>query len=167
MSFKDKTFEERFKDRMWDHSERAFETEADRQGWRWKRFGLGQDDDELDSWMFPPFIRFMPDYKMQIASRGRPLLVEIQGTGKDRTHKFKLDKLENMGAWNRHLDVWYWLWDNNEQHGTMISYNQLQLMVARGGLVKDSFDGGKRPYWAIPVAAIVEASDWKDGRRYE
>lgn len=159
MSFKDKTFQQRFNDVMWNHSERAFVEAFDGKLYR---FGLDQMTDEspIDGWALPPFVRYMPDYIGQLIDRGKPFLIEVQGTGKDRLHKFKLDKLDNMGKWQTHMDVWYWLWDDTLKIGTMISYHQLKLIIAQGKATRDSFDGGKRPYWAIPVNTILEMSDW-------
>jgi hypothetical protein len=165
MSFKDKTFDQRFQDPMWNHSERAFENVW---GAYRHRFGLDQmTDNPIDSWKLDPFIRHMPDYICQVVARGEPFFVEVQGTGKDRLHKFKQGKLAELKLWNQTHDVWFWLWDDTLGIGTMISLNQINLLIAKGEATRGTFDG-KRPYWAIHVDKIVKHSDWLDRiARYE
>ena len=161
MSFKDKTFKDRFQDQMWHHSEDKFEQ---RWPYRYERFGLDQDDSSIDTWALDPFIRHTPDYVCQLAPRGTPLLVEVQGTGKDQLHKFKRQKLDMLGKWNRIQDTWFWLWDDRAGLGTMISVPTVQLLIAQGKASEGSFDG-KRPYWALPVDIVVECSDWTPERK--
>lgn len=161
MSFKDKTYSERIRDRhMWNHSERAFESHWPH---RLLRFGYNNDVDgqEFDTWASAPFIRHAPDYQCQTMPRGTVFFVEVQGTGKDRLHKFKEQKLGELANWNRYQDVWFWLWDNNKQQGTMISLNKLRLLIAQGKADKGLFDG-HRPYWSVHVDLIVAESDWDD-----
>lgn len=167
MSFKDKTYAERNADRhMWNHSERAFETH-----WPYRQIRFGFDNDvddiEFDTWACDSFIRHAPDYQCQTMPRGKVFFVEVQGTGKDRLHKFKQGKLDELKKWNQHQDVWFWLWDNNKQTGTMISYNQITLIIARGLAEKGMFDG-HRPYWSIHVDLVVDMSDWDRSKaRYD
>lgn len=167
MSFKDKTFKERWNDSMWHHSEDAFER-------RWQgtkhRFGLNQDRDEhgIETWAMAAFIRHAPDYICQLKSRSPAFFMEVQGTGKDRKHKFKFEKLSMLCQWNKHHDVWLWLWDDKYQEETIISLPKLRLLIAQGHCERGSFDDGKRPYWAVHVDIVAENSDWRTGRvRYE
>lgn len=153
-SYKDKTFEQRFNDEMWNHSERHFE-----RLWPhpWKRFGLDQSSEVLETWKLSPFIRHAPDYLTQIKE---PFLIEVQGTGKvDPSHKFKLQKLDQLAKWNREQLTVFWLWDDVAQQGTVISYAKVSELIGRGLASKGSFDG-KRPYWALPVDLVVAQSDW-------
>lgn len=156
ISYKDKTFQDRYKDEFWQHSERKFEALWPH---RWQRFGLNKDDGQVDLWKLDPFIRFTPDYVTQI-NGGEPFLVEVQGTGKDRLHKFKFDKLENIGKWNKVQPTVYWLWDDTLARWDVISYPALRLLITRGLATQDQFDG-HRPYWAVPVETIQEHSDYK------
>jgi len=148
---------------MWHHSEDAFEQ-------RWEhikhRFGMNQMGDEtlIEPWSLSPFIRHTPDYICKLKSGAQAFLVEVQGTGKDMLHKFKFEKLEMLGHWNKHQDVWFWLWDNKNQRETLISLNRIRLLIAQGKATRDSFDGGKRPYWALPVGEVYEQSDWYESR---
>jgi hypothetical protein len=163
MSFKDKTYDERIKDRhMWNHSERAFEA-----NWPYRKIRFGFDNDmddaDFDTWACAPFVRHAPDYQAQVVPRGQVFFVEVQGTGKDRLHKFKQGKLDQLKLWNQHQDVWFWLWDNNLQTGTMISLNKIMLLIAQGKAKMDKFDG-HRIYYAIHVDEVVSASDWVPAR---
>lgn len=158
MSFKDKTFQDRYSDRMWHHSEDYFEK-------RWpaiyERFGLDQDHSKVATWCLDAFIRHAPDYLCQVQPRGQPFFMEVQGTGtKNPGHKFKLEKLEMLKEWNRKHDVWLWLWNDRTKQETIISLNKLQLLIAQGQAAKGSFDGGKRPYWELSVDVVDAAADW-------
>lgn len=160
MSFKDKTFRDRYNDPMWHHSEDYFEK---RFVYKWDRFGLDQDKARTDTWAYHPFIRHAPDYICQLAHRGTPFFMEVQGTGtKNPSHKFKLEKLEVLKEWNKKHDVWLWLWNDRAKRETIISLNKLNLLIAQGKAIKDAFDGGKRPYWKLDVNLIETQSDWRE-----
>lgn len=161
MSFKDKPFHQRYSDRMWHHSEDFFEQRFPH---IWDRFGLDQDNAKISTWALDGFIRHAPDYVCQIQPRGQPFFMEVQGTGKDMLHKFKLDKIEVLKQWNRHQDVWLWLWNDREKQETILSLNKLQLLIAQGKAERGSFDDGKRPYWALPVKLVEASSDWSPDR---
>jgi hypothetical protein len=163
VSFKDKNFRQRYNDPMWHHSEDKFETWANREGWLWDRFGLDQDQARTSTWAYSLFIRHTPDYVCQLHPRGTPFLVEVQGTGtKNPSHKFKLDKIEQLKKWNSHQDVWLWLWNDRAKRNTIISLNKLQLLIAQGKATRGAFDDGKRPYWELPVAVVETATDWRE-----
>lgn len=147
---------------MWEHSERKFESRFPH---KWDRFGLSLDDTQVQTWKLDPFIRHKPDYVCQVED-GPPFFMEVQGTGKDRKHKFKLEKMAQLAKWNDVHDVWYWLWDDKEQEFCIVSFNDVQLLTRLGKATKGYFDGKKRPYWALTVKQVMEVSDWDSGSRY-
>ena len=160
MSYSDKTFAQRVSDPMWKHSEKKFEELFP---YKYDRFGLDLDDTQIDTWALDEFIRHSPDYVCQVADRGTPFLVEVQGTGKGssggESHKFKLKKLEQLGKWNKHHDVWLWLWDDRNEIADMISLNKLRLLIAQGKAERGQFDG-HRDYWSLPVWVIRNERDF-------
>lgn len=155
MTYKDKTFQDRYKDEFWQHSERKFEALWPH---KWQRFGLDKDQGDVPLWKLDPFIRFTPDYVVQVGD-GEPFLLEVQGTGKDRLHKFKRDKLENIAKWNKIQPTVYWLWDDTLSRYDVISVPMLRLLIARGEAGTGLFDG-KRPYWSLTVEQIAEHQDY-------
>lgn len=156
MSFKDKPFEQRFSDTMWNHSERKFE---ERWPYPYVRTGLGESDDDspIDTWKLTSFIRHQPDYLTQ--AHNKLFFIEVQGTGKKGSHKFKQSKLDACRRWNNEHPVYYWLWDDEAQTEAVISHNKIMLLIGQGVATKGLFDG-KRPYFAIEKDMAVAHQDW-------
>jgi hypothetical protein len=128
-------------------------------------FGLGEQTENMATWKLSPFLSHTPDYIAALHEDATPVLVEVQGTGlggatEDGTlvHKFKQKKLEHLGKWNTIQEVTFWLWNDADETWVWTSYASIRLMIAQGKATEGSFDG-MRPYWAIPVADIVEAAD--------
>lgn len=161
MSYKDRDYHSRMADTtFWEWSEKKFEEHT---SWDWTPAGAGLDDSPIDHYRYPVTLRHEPDYK---AADGQsdPFYVEVQGTGKDQTYKFKLQKLEQLKFWNKIMPVWFWLWDETNDTFYIISYNRLMLLIAQGTAERGSFDNGKRPYWAFRVNLIAEQQDWQGNR---
>lgn len=128
-------------------------------------FGLGEDTESMSTYKLGPFLSHAPDYIAAFATETQPFLVEVQGTGTGGaepdgtvTHKFKTKKLEQLGKWNAHDEVVFWLWNDANHTSVLTSYVSIRGMIAQGHATQGSFDG-KRPYWAIPVDVIEKLAD--------
>lgn len=131
----------------------------------YSHFGLGEQTEDMSTYMLSPFLSHAPDYIAAFAPDTKPFLVEVQGTGAGGadadgvvTHKFKIKKLEQLAKWNSTDEVVFWLWNDADQTFCYTSYASIRGMIGRGLATQDSFDG-KRPYWAIPVQDIIDNAD--------
>ena len=155
VSFKDKAFKDRFSDVMWNHSERYFE---DRWPHPFRRCGLGPEDDDFPTWKLSSFVRHQPDYMTNV--NDTLYYVEVQGTGKNGSHKFKQSKLDACRRWNKEHQVWFWLWDDEAKQEHVVSLQRVQLLIAQGAATKGMFDG-KRPYFELSKALVAEQGHWR------
>ena len=161
---------ETFKERDWatrkngdffDHSENKFEQHWDGP---FAHFGFGAATEGMATYKMSPFVSHTPDYIAATSETARPVLVEVQGTGKGGsnngviTHKFKAKKLECLGKWNVLDEVTLWLWNDADQTFVWTSYVSVRGMIGRGMASMGTFDGN-RPYYEIPVDLVAEHAD--------
>lgn len=161
-TFKERDWKERKSTGFFYHSETMFE-----EHWAgpYSHFGLGEDTESMATYKLSPFLGHAPDYIASLYPDTQPFLIEVQGTGVGGaepdgtiTHKFKAKKLEQLGKWNIHDEVVFWLWNDATQTWLLTSYVSLRGMMAQGHATQGLFDG-KRPYWSIPVDVIEKLAD--------
>jgi len=157
MSFKDKPFEERHNDSMFDLSERRFELLWDGP---YFKYGLGQEASKLNSFKLGAFISHTPDYVAAFTETSQPLLIEVQGTGGQPPyqHRFKKRKLDALGRWDKENPVAFWLWFDPDQTYHLVSYKAIRMATLQGKATEGTFDGF-RPYWAIDMETMDAIED--------
>lgn len=140
MSFKDQSFESRFT-RMGDEAEGVFEEVI---GKGFVRYGLNRPPINMAS--LPPMVRYTPDYLCHNS------LVEVQGVGRDRTVKLKVDKYTALLQWSAVMPTQLFIWDNVDKTYCSIPIEDFPIGVAQ----LDRFPEGK-PYFAVDVEDIPAA----------
>jgi hypothetical protein len=151
-TFRDQTWEQRYKPGgMGDKAEQAFENVWP---YPWDRYGFNRPDVEV--WSMPDRVRYTPDYITQIGRTA--VLTEVQGCGQDGTHKFKADKLNALGSWNRDIPTTLWLWHEPTNQIRWISYPTIRLIIVQGKGTKGMFDGTKL-YWAIHMDDLPDETE--------
>ena len=134
--FNQQDFGQRF-GAMGDEAEGVFE--QTHQG-KYVRYGLNRPPVSMS--MIPPFIRYTPDY---LTSYG---LVEVQGVGKDRKLKLKLDKAEALNEWHNQFKLTFFVWDTTQKQSTYIEWPDLFAILQ--DMPIETFPEGKQ-YWSINV----------------
>ena len=129
---------------MGDEAEARFEQLHNR---KFVRFGLNRPP--LQVHRLPTFVRYTPDY---LTTSG---FYEVQGCGRDRLLKFKVEKLSALSLWDAMHPVRLWLWDAHGAAWADVSLEDAYRLIGIHGRM-DQFREGK-PYWALPVDAI---DDW-------
>lgn len=143
--FRNQSFAARF-GAMGDEAEGKFE---ELYGAAHVRFGLNRPPVSMKK--LPPFIRYQPDY---LTSNG---LMEVQGVGKDRKLKVKIEKALALQQWHQMFNLTMWVWDTT--HSRFAEWPWEQLWQALPTMPIDYFPEGK-PYWSIDVDQhLFEASD--------
>lgn len=117
---------------------------------KYVRYGLNRPPVSMS--MIPPFIRYTPDY---LTSFG---LVEVQGVGKDRKLKLKLDKAETLNEWHDQFKVTFFVWDTTLKQSTYIEWPDLWDILP--SMPIETFPEGKQ-YWSIDV----DEKPWENERR--
>lgn len=134
--FNQQDFSQRF-GAMGDEAEGVFEqTHAG----KYVRYGLNRPPVNVS--MLPPFIRYTPDY---LTSHN---LVEVQGVGKDRKLKLKIDKAIVLHEWNKQFPLQFFVWDTTLKEATYIDWMNLWKILPTMPI--EFFPEGK-PYWSIDV----------------
>lgn len=159
-SFKDKDWNQRYES-MGDEAEAVFEA-AYPQGF--VRFGL--DRPPLRMMDLPTKIRYTPDY---LTGKG---LVEVQGLGRDRKMKVKLEKLASLQEWAKDFRVDLFLWDRTAERFGFVRLPDLATALYNGGNV-GHFPEGKAYLWLhvddVPVCTWysrlerMDATEARDG----
>lgn len=149
MTFKDETWDERFKS-MGDQAEGEFETRHQ----NWARFGFNRPD--IDMSKNSAVLNSAPDYVY--GPNGRNVMVEVQGCGKDQLFKFKDDKLVALKQWKTFtgMDVFLWLWDASTESAYWISIDNLWIRSLKPlyyGGSHGTFPEGKE-YVAFPAGTF-------------
>lgn len=127
-------------------------------------FGLSAETEGMATYKMGAFMSHTPDYIAALTDQSQPILIEVQGTGNGGAqngtlvHKFKSKKLDALGKWNSISETTFWLWNDADQTSIWTSYVSIRGMIAQGKATQGLFDG-KRPYWALPVATILENAD--------
>ena len=132
--FNQQDFGQRF-GAMGDEAEGVFESTHTG---KYVRYGLNRPPVSMS--MIPPFIRYTPDY---LTSHG---LVEVQGVGKDRKLKLKLDKAESLNEWHKQFKLTFFVWDTTLKQSTYIDWDDLWAILP--SMPIETFPEGKQ-YWSI------------------
>lgn len=122
---------------MGDEAEAKFE-ETHSSGW--VRFGLNRPP--LSMQMLPPLIRYTPDY---LTSHG---LVEVQGVGRDRQLKLKIEKSIALQQWHQHFSLRLFVWDSKKEETHYIEWSELWPKLQSQPI--ERFPEGKA-YWAVDI----------------
>jgi hypothetical protein len=112
------------------------------------RYGLNRPP--VNMAMLTPFIRYTPDY---LVSRG---LVEVQGVGKDRKLKLKIDKALALQQWSTHFDLLFFIWDTTLKRSGYVQWKDLWAVLPTMPI--KHFPEGK-PYWEIDVDNHIWVSE--------
>lgn len=104
------------------------------------RFGLNRPP--ISMGMLPPSIRYTPDY---LTSHG---LVEVQGVGRDRILKLKIDKAMALQQWHQMFKLQMFVWDTTRQEAKYMDWETLWGLLP--SMPIDHFPEGK-PYWQLNV----------------
>lgn len=123
---------------MGDEAEGVFEATAKR---GFVRYGLNRPPISMKD--LPPMVRYTPDYLQG------DRLVEVQGVGKDRTIKLKVDKYASLYQWNQVFPTYLFVWDNVDSTYCELPIDGFPIHLSELG----SFPEGK-PYFAVNVADI-------------
>lgn len=134
--FHQQSFASRF-GAMGDEAEGVFEQLNEG---KFVRYGLNRPP--LNMAMLPPFIRYTPDY---LTSHG---LVEVQGVGKDRKLKLKIDKAIALQKWHESFRLLFFIWDSSIKQSCYVDWPDLWTVLPEMPIMK--FPEGK-PYWEIDV----------------
>lgn len=134
-----------------DIAEGSFERHCETADYPFERYGLNRP--LVDMRLVPAFVRYSPDYLVEID--GECLLMEVQGCGRDQTFKFKDDKIDALLDWDYTAGrVHVWLWDEiGQRHWTLPIHRLCDLLDKHG--VQGSFPEGK-PYWSLKTEHLDE-----------
>jgi len=135
-SFKDRSFSQRF-GAMGDEAEGKFE---ERHEGKFVRYGLNRPP--ISMAMLPPMLRYTPDY---LTSHG---LIEVQGVGKDRKLKLKIDKALSLQQWHQTFKLTFFVWDSTKLDSIYIPWDELYPVLPKMPI--EMFPEGK-PYWSIDI----------------
>lgn len=117
-----------------------------------ERYGLRRPD--ISMRYLSPFIRYTPDH---ITSRGA--LVEVVGLGGDDVLKFKVEKLDALGTWNRQQALHIFIWHKKRQEWALVAYPSFRTLIQHGvkrwGL--RAFEDDGKEYYPIPWRELVLA----------
>ena len=102
-TFKDRPWNQRIKS-LGDEAEAVYETWADRHGIGYHRSGINRPPFNVGK--LPKMVSYTPDY---LTENG---YVEVQGFGKDRQIKLKVEKLEALTQWDMVFHTEMFLWNN-------------------------------------------------------
>lgn len=144
--FKDQSWNARF-GAMGDEAEAKFE-EVHEGGW--VRHGLNRPP--LSMSKLPPFVRYAPDYLT--TSHG---YVEVQGVGRDRLLKLKVEKAIELQRWHGLFMLTLFVWDSKKKRHTYVPWNEVWSTVP--SMPVNVFPEGKA-YWEINIDAPVW--EWAD-----
>jgi len=149
MSFKDRSFDDRFKD-MGDEAEGHFEEYAAKKLKKGVvRYGLNRPPIRMSD--LPTRLRYTPDYLM-----GKHF-VEVQGFGKDQTFKLKHEKLNSLHYWNDLHPVYLYVWDSTNERECMLHLFELDKLIDQGKTTLAAFPEGKA-YFAFAAQDIFDAA---------
>ncbi len=138
-SFKDQTWDEREK-KLGDPAEDAFRQWAGRQGLAYVKYGL--DRPPIDMGALPPYIRYTPDFLLDLYG-----LIEVQGCGRDGLFKFKHEKLNALTDWRYQAPVYLWLWHQPTDQYVIQHVDKIAgRCYSKGGLRTDGMFDGTKPY---------------------
>lgn len=102
-TFKDRPWNQRLKS-LGDEAETVYETWATQNGIGFHRSGINRPPFNVGK--LPKMVAYTPDY---LTDQG---YVEVQGFGKDRQIKLKVEKLEALTQWDMVFHTEMFLWDN-------------------------------------------------------
>ena len=142
MSFSNQSFQARM-GAMGDEAEGKFE-ELHTSGF--VRFGLNRPPVKVQ--MLPSFIRYTPDY---LTSHG---FVEVQGVGRDRKTKIKIDKAIALQQWHQLFKLQLFIWDSKKQEAKYIDWEWLWPQLASMP-IKHFVEG--KPYWEVNIDSLGDA----------
>jgi len=135
--FRDKQFTSRFT-AMGDEAEDIFERVATR---GFARYGINRPPIQLR--LVPEMVRYTPDYLQG------DCLVEVQGVGRDRICKLKVDKHAALLQWNTIFQTDLFVWDNVDRVYAQFPIKDFPVELCALG----AFPEGK-PYFAVNVEAL-------------
>jgi hypothetical protein len=122
---------------MGDEAEFAFES-AHQGGF--VRFGLNRPPVAVQQ--LPPQIRYTPDY---LTSSG---FVEVQGVGRDRIAKIKIEKAVALQQWHSIFNLEMFIWDSKTKTHRYLPWAELWPTLP--SLPIAFFPEGK-PYWELNI----------------
>lgn len=113
------------------------------------RYGLKRPPIQVGA--LPLKLRYTPDF---VTSTG---LIEVQGFGKDKTLRLKLEKYRALCQWSADWHVDLFLWDKTKKRWAIIALEDLEAALA--GAEVDLYPEGKA-YWKIKVDTLD--CEWTD-----
>lgn len=154
MGFKDQPFKKRW-EKMGDAAEAAFlRVYPDTESRRSEPFGW--DRSELNTSLMSPKMRYMPDF---VTTFRTAWLTECVGFGRDRTLKFKVEKLVALEAWRGDMPVFVFVYDQPNDRWAMFDLGAFRKLCSASPV--KTFPEGKEYYsidlsdqdWFYPVRA--------------
>lgn len=134
--FKDQAWTARF-GAMGDEAESKFEEVHDG---GWVRYGLCRPPVQMSK--LPTFLRYTPDY---LTSNG---LVEVQGVGRDRLLKLKVEKALELQQWHNIFGLTLFMWDSKRKDHAYLPWPTVWGWLPT--MPMNTFPEGKT-YWEIDV----------------
>lgn len=128
---------------MGDQAEQAFENVYDG---GFVRFGLNRPPVAVQQ--LPTMIRYTPDY---LTSSG---FVEVQGVGRDRIVKLKIEKAFALQQWHAIFNLRLFVWDSKRSQHHFFEWDQLWTVLP--SMPVGHFSEGK-PYWELNIDAVGDA----------
>lgn len=104
------------------------------------RYGLNRPPVAMN--MLTPFVRYTPDY---LTSKG---FVEVQGVGKDRKLKLKIEKAIALQAWHEKFRLLFFVWDSLKKESGYIDWPDMWNILPT--MPTAVFPEGKI-YWEIDI----------------
>lgn len=125
---------------MGDQAEQAFEAVHDG---GFVRFGLNRPPVAVQ--LLPMMVRYTPDY---LTSSG---FVEVQGVGRDRIVKLKIEKAVALQQWHAIFNLRLFVWDSKRSEHHYFDWESLWPRLSTMPI--GHFSEGK-PYWELNIDAI-------------
>ena len=100
---------------------------------------LGLNRPNLHTQSLPYIMRFLPDY---LTVDG---MVEVMGVGRDKTLKFKIEKMNALARWQTMAPVSLFVYDSSKKRWWCAPLEMWQEACIKSGTV-DHFDDNKKAY---------------------
>lgn len=138
--FREQSFAARL-EAMGDRAEQAFEQIHDG---GFVRFGLNRPPVAVQQ--LPTMVRYTPDY---LTSSG---FVEVQGVGRDRIVKLKIEKAVALQQWHSIFNLRLFVWDSKRNKHHYLNWGELWVRLP--AMPIGHFSEGK-PYWELNIDQVT------------
>jgi len=152
MTYKDRSFEDRWKGAWAREAQAAYELDRNMTRIPFATFGLNRAPFSVEALMAAPItVRYAPDYQEEVEKRLR--YVEVKGCGRDGIIKLKQEQLVALWETDTELDVWFCLWNGRKRTLIDISIDEVTKVASQaerdGNMGVFDPDTAPKPYYEL------------------